>query len=61
MGSTDVLSRSVQRRHEMLVQELEGLRQQFGPPGEHEELEGPHRAAPRLGDEDALGHVKDRP
>ena len=43
MGSTEVLSRSVQRRHETLVQELEGLRQQFGPPGEHEELEGPHR------------------
>jgi len=43
MGSTEVLSRSVQRTHDALAGELEVLRTQFGPPGEHEELEGPHR------------------
>lgn len=43
MGSTEVLSLSVQRTHDVLAEELEGLRTRFGPPGEHEELEGPHR------------------
>ena len=43
MGSTEVLNRSVQRTHDALAEELEVLRTQFGPPGEHAELEGPHR------------------
>lgn len=43
MASTEVLSRSVQRTHEVLSEELEVLRTRFGPPGEHAELEGPHR------------------
>jgi hypothetical protein len=48
MGSTAVLSRSVQRTHDALAEELEVLRTQFGPPGEHEELEGPHRGYPPI-------------
>lgn len=43
MGSTEVLNRTVQRTHDVLAEELEVLRTQFGPPGEHAELEGPHR------------------
>ena len=43
MGSTDTLSRSVQRAHEALADEVEELRTRFGPPGQHDELEGPHR------------------
>jgi hypothetical protein len=48
MGSTEGLSRSVQRTHDTLTDELEGLRTQFGPPGAHEELEGPHRGYPPI-------------
>jgi len=48
MGSTEVLSRSVQRTHDALASELEVLRTRFGPPGEHEELEGPHRGYPPI-------------
>lgn len=48
MGSTEVLSRTVQRTHDMLADELEVLRRQFGPPGEHEELDGPHRGYPPI-------------
>lgn len=43
MGSTEALSRSVRRTHEQLGERLEVLRTQFGPPGTHEELAGPHR------------------
>ncbi|KAA1426939.1 hypothetical protein [Nocardioides antri] len=43
MGSTEVLNRSVQRSHDALAEELEVLRTQFGSPGEHAELDGPHR------------------
>lgn len=43
MGSSEVLTRSVQRTHDVLEEELEGLRTRFGPPGEHDELAGPHR------------------
>ena len=48
MGSTEVLSRSVQRTHVTLAQELEVLRTQFGPPGTHAELDGPHRGYPPI-------------
>jgi hypothetical protein len=48
MGSTEVLSRTVQRTHDALAEELAGLRTQFGPPGEHEELDGPHRGYPPI-------------
>jgi hypothetical protein len=48
MGSTELLSRSVQRTHETLAEELEGLRTRFGPPGAHVELEGPHRGSPPI-------------
>ena len=48
MGSTEVLSRTVQRTHDALADELEVLRTQFGPPGEHEELDGPHRGYPPI-------------
>lgn len=43
MASTEMLSRSVQRAHQTLADEVEELRSRFGPPGEHDELEGPHR------------------
>jgi hypothetical protein len=48
MGSTEVLSRAVQRAHDTLADELEVLRTQFGPPGEHDELDGPHRGYPPI-------------
>lgn len=48
MASTEVLSRTVQRTHEALAEELEVLRTRFGPPGQHDELEGPHRGYPPI-------------